>query len=250
VPWFEVIADDLLLSGARFDVAQKLRLEYPVALHSVGINIGGVDPLDEDYLSQLAELGRRLQPSWMSDHLCWSASAERQHFDLLPMPFSRIQLEHVVNRVDRVQEIFARPVLFENISYYVRFELDEMTEWEFHAELCRRTGCRILLDLNNLWTNAMNFGVDPQAEFKQALEQLDSHSIQQLHLAGSSREGGEHPRWIDTHGADVPDPVVELFSEFSRQHRQVAAIVERDNALPRFSELKHERDVIDAAVNR
>lgn len=249
VPWFEVIADDLLLAGGRLDIASKLRCDYPLALHSVGINIGGASRLDETYLGQLAELAANLQPCWMSDHLCWSSGDERQHFDLLPMPFSQVQLEHVVGRVNRVQEIFARPLLLENISYYVRFDHDEMSEWEFHAELCRRTGCGLLLDLNNLWTNCMNFGIDPESELRLALDTLDGDTIRQLHLAGSSPEADEPPRWIDTHGADVMDPVIDLYGKVSRRYPQIPAIIERDNALPPFSELKNQRDLIDVFVS-
>jgi len=248
VPWFEVIADDLLVSTARMDIVANLRQHYPLALHSVGMNIGGADVLDENYLSQLAQLAESLQPCWVSDHLCWSAYGKRQQFDLLPVPFSRHQLDHVAARVDRIQEIFARPLVIENISYYVRFDFDEMSEWEFHAELCRRTGCGILLDLNNLWTNATNFNVDPAEEFAIAMDTLTPVSIKQLHLAGSTLESDRHPHWIDAHGEPVADPVIELYQKFMHRHPAVPAIIERDNAIPPFSQMKQERDLLYARL--
>lgn len=248
VPWFEVIADDLLVSAERFNTVAKLRHQYPLALHSVGINIGGADELDEDYLSQLAMLAERLQPCWMSDHLCWSANGQRQHFDLLPMPFTQHQLDHVAARIHRVQDVFARPLVLENISYYVRFESDEMNEWEFHAQLCKRTGCSVLLDLNNLWTNATNFGVDPSEEFNLALATLDPATIRQLHLAGSTLEVAEPPRWIDAHGAPVTDPVIDLFQQFSQANPAVPSIIERDSAIPTFAQMQQERESIYASI--
>ncbi len=248
IPWFEVIADDLMVSSGRYEVVEKLRHHYPLALHCVGMNLGGVDALDEDYIRQLAGLSERLQPGWVSDHLCWSANAQRQHFDLLPMPFTRHQLDHVAARVERAQELLTRPLVLENISYYVRFDADEMSEWEFHAELCRRTGCAVLLDLNNLWTNAVNFGLDPQREYQLAINTLDASTIRQLHLAGSTLQPGVNPHWIDAHSASVTDPVIALFQQFSATHPHVPSIIERDSAIPAFIEMKQERDSVHAAL--
>lgn len=249
VPWFEVISDDLLLSSTRFDIVSRLRAHYPIALHSLGINIGGADALDENYLHQLEALNDRLQPRWVSDHLCWCANAERQHFDLLPMPFSEHQLDHVASRIHRVQDIFKQPLVLENISYYVRFDLDEMTEWEFHAELCNRTGCSVLLDLNNLWTNAINFDIDPDKQFELALKTLNSKSIRQLHLAGSTQESKEPPLWIDAHGARVMSPVINMFEKFSKALPDIPSIIERDNDIPAFAEMKKERDTLHARIH-
>ena len=241
MPWFELIADELLSSVGRRRVAECLRADYPLALHAVGTNIAGSDPLDESYILQLRDQADQLQVGWLSDHLCWSAHGKRQHFDLLPMPFSDRQLGYIASRVQHVQELMGRPLVLENISYYVRFVEDEMSEWEFHAQLCKKTGCEILLDLNNLWSNALNFARDPVADLQLALSTLPAESIRQIHLAGASCQEGDTPYWIDTHGEPVPDPVVSLYVETCKHLPDVPAIIERDNSLPTFAVLQQER---------
>ena len=160
-PWFELIADDLLLSSGRQQVVEKLRAHYPIALHAVGLNIAGPDPLDTDYLRAISAIYQQTEAAWLSDHLCWSAAGKRQHFDLLPFAFTEAMLDYLSPRIDQVQQSLQRPLVLENISYYQRFHQDEMSEWEFTAALMERTGCQMLLDLNNLWTNAANFDLDP-----------------------------------------------------------------------------------------
>jgi len=241
VPWFELIADELLCSAGRRSTAEKLRRDYPCALHAVGMNIAGADPLDQEYLLQLREQVNQLEAGWLSDHLCWSANGKRQHFDLLPLPFSERQLKYVAARVEHVQEVIGRPLVLENISYYVRFEEDDMSEWEFHAQLCKLTGCEVLLDLNNLWSNALNFSRNPADDLDHALRNLPAESIRQIHLAGASCQEGETPYWIDTHGEAVPDAVVELYVETMRHLPDIPTIIERDNSLPEFQVMEQER---------
>lgn len=248
VPWFEIIADDLLCSTARQRVIEKLRANYSVALHAVGINIAGADPLDEDYLQQLRTVADRFEAAWLSDHLCWSASEKRQHFDLLPMPFSEFHLQHIASRVHRVQDILGRSLVLENISYYVRFETDEMSEWDFHARLCEITGCELLLDLNNLWSNAQNFARDPELDLQTVLSSMPNEMIRQVHLAGSTKQEDAQPYWIDTHGETVPDPVVQLFDTLCKQRPQIPAIIERDNNLPTFDVLETERQLLESQL--
>ena len=151
-PWFEVIADDLLLSSGRQIVIDKLREHYPIALHAVGLNIAGPTPLDTEYLDALTSI-YQTEAAWLSDHLCWSASDKRQHFDLLPFAFTHDMLDYLAPRIDQVQQSIKRPLVLENISYYQRFQEDEMSEWGFTAELIKRTGCKMLLDLCLLYTS-------------------------------------------------------------------------------------------------
>jgi len=184
-PWFELIADDLLLSSGRQRVIEKVREHYPIALHAVGLNIAGPDPLDTDYLDALASVYQHTEAAWLSDHLCWSAANKRQHFDLLPFAFTKNMLDYLCPRIDQVQQRLKRPLVLENISYYQRFQQDEMGEWDFTAELMKRTGCQMLLDLNNLWTNATNFDLDPHAELSTLTTAIDAKDIVQIHVAGS-----------------------------------------------------------------
>lgn len=248
IPWFEVIADDLLYSEPRTQLVARLRSEYPVAFHAIGLNIAGADELDIEYIGQLGTLIEQFDAAWLSDHLCWSASEKRQHFDLLPFPFNEKQLDYISSRVQCVQDHIKRPMMFENISYYTRFKSDEMDEWEFHAELSRRTGCSLLLDLNNLWSNALNFDRDPQQELQSAISQMPERSIQQLHLAGSTRQEDELPYWIDAHAEKVPDPVVDLLCHFCQHHGPVPSIIERDNAIPSFAVLQQERHYLTQRI--
>lgn len=244
VPWFEVITDDVLYARPRALIVESLAGYYPLAFHSVGLNIAGQDELDIDYVRQLSQVVNQYNGLWMSDHLCWSANGKRQHFDLLPFPFDESHLNYIASRVQQVQDISKRPLVLENISYYTRFENDEMGEWEFHAQLCQRTGCQVLLDLNNIWGNAKNFDLDPVETLNHAINTLPTGSIRQLHLAGATRQEDEKPYWIDAHAEAVPDPVVAMYKHFCHLHGPVPAIIERDNSLPDFSVMQQERDFL------
>lgn len=244
-PWFELIADDLLLSSGRQRVVDKVREHYPTTLHAVGLNIAGPDPLDTDYLNALATVFQQTESAWLSDHLCWSAANKRQHFDLLPFAFTKDMLDYLAPRIDQVQQSLNAPLVLENISYYQRFQNDEMGEWEFTAELMKRTGCRMLLDLNNLWTNSMNFDLDPSAELATLTSLVKADSIAQIHLAGSkyhpAENDSEQGYWVDTHGEQVPVEVRDLLKALHSSYGDIPAVIERDNNLPSFDELEAER---------
>ena len=252
-PWFELIADDLLLSSGRQRVIEKVREHYPIALHAVGLNIAGPDPLDKDYLDALASVYQQTEAAWLSDHLCWSAANKRQHFDLLPFAFTQNMLDYLCPRIDQVQQSLKRPLVLENISYYQRFKQDEMGEWDFTAELMRRTGCQMLLDLNNLWTNATNFDLDPSAELNTLTTAIDAKNIVQIHVAGSkfhpSYDKTGRGYWVDTHGEPVPTEVCELLKATYAAYGDIPTIIERDNNLPRFDELESERQLLVNTVN-
>jgi len=244
-PWFELIADDLLLSSGRQRVIEKIREHYPIALHAIGLNIAGPDPLDTDYLQALATVYQQTEAAWLSDHLCWSAAAKRQHFDLLPFAFTKGMLDYLSPRIDQVQESIKRPLVLENISYYQRFQQDEMSEWDFTAQLMKRTDCKMLLDLNNLWTNATNFEIDPNTELTALTTAINASDIVQIHVAGSkfhpSDDGAGKGYWVDTHGEQVPAEVCELLKATYAAYGDIPTIIERDNNLPSFDELESER---------
>ena len=252
-PWFELIADDLLLSSGRQRVIEKVREHYPIALHAVGLNIAGPDPLDADYLDALASVYQQTEAAWLSDHLCWSAANKRQHFDLLPFAFTQNMLDYLCPRIDQVQQSIKRPLVLENISYYQRFQQDEMGEWDFTAELMKRTGCQMLLDLNNLWTNATNFDLDPSAELISLTTTIDTKDIVQIHVAGSKFHASDDEAgrgyWIDTHGEQVPTEVCDLLKAAYASCGGIPTIIERDNNLPSFDELESERQVLVNTVH-
>jgi uncharacterized protein (UPF0276 family) len=160
-------------------------------------------------------------------------------------------LDYLCPRIDQVQQSLKRPLVLENISYYQRFQQDEMGEWDFTAELMKRTGCQMLLDLNNLWTNATNFDLDPSAELSNLTTAIDAQSVVQIHVAGSKY----HPTddgvgyWVDTHGEQVPQAVCNLLKATYAAYGDIPTIIERDNNLPSFDELESERNNLQRTIH-
>lgn len=232
--WLEVVSENFIaLGGPRSAMLERLRAEHPIALHGVSLSIAGSDPLDDAYLRGLRELADRVEPVFVSDHLCWTTLGGHQSHDLLPVALCARVLEHVVARVARVQDALGRRILLENATSYVAFRGDELEEAEFFRELCRSSGCGILLDVNNLYVNAQNLGIDAQ----RYLATLERGSVGYLHLAGHAVLPDVR---IDTHGAEVPSPVWALFDDAVRCFPDAHVIIERDENLPEFAELRAE----------
>lgn len=231
VDWFEAISENYMVPGGRpLRYLERVRARYPVVLHGVSLSIGASDPLDRAYLRALAELIDRIEPAWVSDHLCWTRHGAHQTHDLLPLPYTEAALAHVAARVHAVQERLRRPILIENVSSYVAFESSTLTEWEFVAELARRTGCLLLLDVNNVWVSSMNHGFDPRTY----VDAIPAQSIRQIHLAGPSEAGA---LLVDTHDHPVPDPVWALYRHVIARVGPVATMIERDDDIPPIPEL-------------
>lgn len=246
VDWFEVISENYLVSGGKpLYYLDAIAERYPLVIHGVSLSIGGPHPLDRDYLHQLKALAQRIQPRWVSDHLCWSRGNAHQLHDLLPLPFSEESLAHVAGRVQQVQDVLGRPLVLENVSSYLRCADSEMSEWEFIAALVDRTGCELLLDVNNVYVSAFNQGFEPW-DFIAA---LPTRAIRQLHLAGHSDYGHY---LIDTHDAPICDPVWQLYQRTLEHLGPVATLLERDDHLPPLGELLAElgkaRELADATL--
>jgi uncharacterized protein len=226
VDWVEVITERFLgvRGGVRLEVLEKVRTERPVALHGLRLSIGSCDPLDRDYLQALSSLVRRVQPAWVSDHLAWSSGGGME-LDLLPLPYTEEALAHVVERVSIVQDALGRSILLENPSSYMTFRGSDLEEWEFLSELARRSGCGILLDVNNLYVCARNHGF----EARQYLDALPPEHVCQLHLAGHRVQG---PVLLDNHEGPVPPCVWDLYREVVRRFGPVSTIVEWDTNVP------------------
>jgi len=214
-------------------VLEKVRRDVPVVLHGVSLSIGSTDPLSESYLAQLADLARRTEPAWISDHLCWGSRGGRYAHDLWPLPYTEEARRHVVARVSRVQEVLGRRILLENVSSYVAFRSSEMPEWEFLAEVARRADCGILLDVNNVYVSARNHGFDPHAY----LAGIPADRVGQIHLAGHSDKG----RYLlDTHDHEVPAAVWDLYRETVRRLGAVSTLIEWDEHIPPLERLVEE----------
>ena len=206
---------------------------YPVVMHGVSLSIASTAPPNFDYLQGLKDLARRVQPKWLSDHLCWTGVHGKNLHDLLPIPYTREALDHVVSRVQLVQDFLGRAIVLENVSTYVQFNNSEMTEWEFLSELSRRTGCWLLFDINNVYVSAFNHGYDPLT----FLNGIPADRVVQFHMAGHSHMG---THIIDTHDHPVCEDVWDLYVAALKRFGRVSTMIERDDNIPPLAELVDE----------
>jgi uncharacterized protein len=231
VDWFEVLTENYLVAGGKpLHYLMRIRERYPLAMHGVSLSIGSTAPLDREYLRQVKALAQRVQPAWISDHLCWTGVAGRNTHDLLPLPYTEEALAHVSERVRVVQDILGRRILLENVSSYVAFRDAPLSEWQFLSEIASRADCLILLDVNNIYVSAVNHEFD-------ALEYLNAipaERVQQIHLAGHENHGDY---LVDTHDHPVPGPVWELYAAAVRRCGAVSTMIERDDHIPPLAEL-------------
>jgi len=226
VDWVEAISENFLAPGGRpYAVLEKVRREVPVVLHGVSLGIGSVDPLDERLLRGLRALADRVEPAYVSDHLCWGRHGGRYAHNLLPLPYTEEALAHVVSRVGRVQDALGRQILLENVSSYVAYADSTMPEWEFLARVAEEADCGILLDVNNVYVSARNHEFDPDAY----LAGIPAGRVGQFHLAGHSDHG---THLLDTHDAPVTGAVWELYRSAVRRFGSVPALVEWDDHVP------------------
>jgi hypothetical protein len=231
VQWLEVVSENYMVDGGLPLVwLDRFRERYPLVMHGVSMSIGSADPLDEDYLARLVALAQRVEPAWVSDHLCWTGVQGVNLHDLMPLPYTEEALNHVVSRVQHVQDKLKRRILLENVSSYVSFAQSQLTEWEFLAEVAERADCLILLDINNVHVSAMNHGFSAL----DYLRGIPVSRVQQFHLAGY--EQGEQ-LIIDTHDAAVSNAVWDLYVQAVRRFGRVSTMIERDDHFPPLPEL-------------
>jgi uncharacterized protein (UPF0276 family) len=240
VDFVEVISENFMVRGGRpLRVLDQVRARYPVALHGVSMSIGSVGGVKSEYLARLKALADRVEPLWVSDHLCWTGVDGWNSHDLLPLPYTEEALAVVCANVETVQDRLGRPILLENPSSYITFADDAFTEWAFLSEVCRRTGSYLLLDVNNVYVSATNHGFDPQAY----LTGLPADRVRQIHLAGHS-VGKD--LLIDTHDHPVADAVWTLYEAACERFAPVATMIERDDQIPPLIELLDELDIARA----
>ena len=231
VSWFEIISENFMNNyGYARHVLLHIRAQVPVVMHGVSLSIGSTDPLNMDYLRLLKELEQLIEPAWISDHLCWTGIAQVNTHDLLPMPLTEESLQHVCDRVQQVQDFLKRPLVLENPSTYLEFRASTMPEWAFLSALAQRTGCGLLLDVNNVFVSAHNHGFDPEHYIKN----LPHDHIVQMHLAGPTACGN---LLIDTHDQPVPSRVWELYQLAQELIGGVSTLLEWDANIPEYEEL-------------
>lgn len=236
VGWFEVHSENYFGAGGQpLHILESIRAAYPLSLHGVGLSLGSTGPLAEGHLQCLCELVSRIQPGLVSEHLSWGRVGPTHLNDLLPLPYTEEALNVVCDHIDEVQERLRQPILIENISSYIQFRHSTIPEGDFIARVARRTGCGILLDVNNLYVNEANNGIDPVSY----LDALPVCAIREIHLAGHDRVGS---LLIDTHGSRVAAPVWELYAQALDRFGPVPTLIEWDTDIPPLDVLLEESD--------
>jgi len=232
--WFEIISENFMGAGGRaIENLDRLRAHYRVIPHGVSLAIGSVEPLDEAYVARLKTLLARIDPPWFSDHLCWARAPGVHLHDLLPLPYTREAITHVVERVKRVQGMLERPFALENVSSYMTFRADEMPEWEFYAEVAEKADCGLLLDCNNVYVSSQNHGFDPT----KYIDAVPADRVVQMHLAGHTDKG---TYILDTHSDFVKDEVWALYRRAVARTGAVSTLVEWDDDIPEWDVLAEE----------
>ena len=236
VDWLEIITDNFLVEGGKpLVVLETLRRDYPIAMHGVAMSIGSASGLDLGYLARVKELARRVQPMWVSDHLCWTGAGGNVMHDLYPMPYTEESARLLIAQIRQAQDVLERRLVIENVSSYVRFSSSSETEWAFLAHVIEEADCELLLDVNNVYVSSINHGFSAQAY----LAALPAARVRQIHLAGHSM-AGDHI--IDTHDHPVSPEVWALYAVACRRFPQVATMIERDDNFPPLAELIAELD--------
>lgn len=224
--WLEIITDNFLVEGGKpLVVLDTIRRDYPMAMHGVAMSIGAAGGVDLAYLRRVKALADRIQPLWVSDHLCWTGPGPEQLHDLYPMPYTDEAARHVVEQIQRAQDVLQRQLVLENVSSYIDLKHNAASEWQFLAHIAQQADCLLLVDVNNIYVSSVNHGFDPL----DYLNALPAHRVQQMHLAGHSDCGSYI---VDTHDHPVAPAVWDLYAEACKRFGPVATMIERDDDIP------------------
>lgn len=235
VDWLEILSDNYLVPGGKpLFYLDKIRRDYPIAMHGVAMNLGSVDPLDIDYVQSIKALARRVEPAIVSDHLCWTGFAGQRLHDLLPLPYTEEAVKHLSARIQQAQDILGRRLVIENVSSYMEANTP-MQEWEFVSAIAEAADCELLVDINNVYVSSRNHGFDPLTY----LQALPKARVRQFHLAGHSHNGA---LCIDTHDHPVCAAVWQLYQQAVDLFGSIPVMIERDDDIPPLSELVDELD--------
>ena len=244
--WFEVHAENYMVDGGpRLAMLEELRREWPLSLHGVGLSLGSVREPDPDHLSALKRLVDRFEPDLVSEHLAWSRLDGRSFPDLLPVPRTHESLTHLSANIGRVQDALGREILIENPSHYLPLQHHQWSETSFLRELARRSGCKLLIDVNNVAVGANNIGFDAAGW----LSEIPANLVGEIHLAGHSVDA-DGRLLIDSHDAPISEKVWSLYEGFIEQIGPHPTLVERDGNVPPFAELMLERDRAQAVLDQ
>ena len=236
IDWLEIISENFMVKGGRqLYHLDRIKEKYPLVMHGVSLSIGSTDPLNMDYLKDLKELEKRVEPKWISDHLCWTTFGGHNTHDLMPLPYNQETLKHVVERVKIVQDYLGRQILLENASSYVNYKASDMQEWEFIKAIAEEADCLMLLDVNNIYVSGFNHDFDP----KTYIDHIPSERVWQIHLAGHENNGDFI---VDTHDHPVIDEVWAFYDYTLSKMGNVTTMIERDDHITPLPELIKEID--------
>jgi len=242
VPWFELLTDNYLqTNGPLLRQIDNVRRNYPLTFHGVGMSLGSADPLDEYYLTAVKHLIQRYEPAWVSDHLAFTHIGDKHFHDLLPIPYTDEALQHVSQRIEQVQDFLGQELVVENVSSYLQYKDSTYAEAEFITELVQRTGCKLLLDINNVYVNAFNHGFDAYSY----LEKIPFDEVNEIHLGGHEDRGDY---LLDAHNNEVTQAVWALYESVMKFHPDIPTLIEWDNALPEFDVLLRQADIANDIV--
>lgn len=231
IDWFEIITENYLVPGGKpHYYLNQICERYPVVMHGVSMSIGSTDPIDFDYLRQVKLLSEQTKPKWISDHLCWTGVHGKNLHDLLPLPYTEESIQHIVGRIQKIQDFLGQQIVIENVSSYITYQQSQMSEWEFITAITNQADCRILLDLNNIYVSSVNHRFDPSTY----LTNVPKNRVCQFHLAGHSNKGNYI---VDTHDQDIIDPVWNLYASAIKHFGFVSTMIERDDNIPPLESL-------------
>lgn len=232
--WLEIITENYLqFSGKPNWYLNAIQEIYPLVMHGVSLSIASADKVDFEYLKKVKKLSKQINPLWISDHLCWTGVNHYNMHDLYPVPYTEEFLSHVVKKIKIVQDFLERPLVLENVSSYIEYQFSAMSEWNFIKMLSEESGCLLLVDVNNIYVNSQNHNFSPT----EYLNALPTNKIQQIHLAGHSRQEN---LLIDTHDQPIPKGVWNLYKEAIQKFGNVSTMIERDANIPPLQELLDE----------
>ncbi|MFZ6723907.1 DUF692 domain-containing protein [Undibacterium sp. MH2W] len=235
--WFEILSENYMVAGGKpLAMLDAIRADYPMVMHGVSMSIGSANGPDLAYLQALKKLIARVEPLWISDHICWTGVHGKNMHDLFPLPYNEETIAIVVNNIRRVQDVLERPLVLENVSSYLSYSSDSMTEWEFVKTIAEESDSLILLDVNNVYVSSVNHGFDPM----DYIRGIPIDRVQQIHLAGHHDHGDYI---IDTHDREVADPVWDLYAKTIARFGSVATMIERDDHIPPLNDLLSELQI-------
>jgi uncharacterized protein (UPF0276 family) len=235
--WLEIITDNFLVDGGKpLKMLDRIRQDYPMAMHGVAMSLGAAHGIDTVYLKKVKALADRIEPLWVSDHLCWIGPGPEQLHDLYPLPYTDEAARHVIEQIQRAQDLLQRRLVIENVSSYIDFAGNAASEWQFLSHIANAADCLLLVDVNNIYVSSVNHGFDPL----DYLNALPRERVQQIHLAGHSDHGSYI---VDTHDHPVAAPVWDLYAQACQRFGSVATMIERDDNIPPLPTLLQELDL-------